>query len=394
MYVLVLSQLLLENGADTKISDNNGMSPLMLASWENNIEMIKLLIEHGASLKEIDNDGFSAFDYISIKNNKNILEVFKNKGLSKQLEDKILTIDTNHGIDKNKLDEWLTEQKNKHELQKLSKILNKFSSDEKIRYTNHPLDEKLNYDIFRKDLEIGFEEISADLESLSDSLHQSISDLLFSEDETIQGWSSEIIKNEIEQGSLSSNLITELQDKVKKLIVVKPNDKKISLLKRFIEIRKSLKKEEDFELNIDLNSLKEITIDKFFTDTKRFEQAIETIFQDINENSKDDTKEVIVEASEISIDKVNMIEIRIIHIDSHSSQNSEDLKDTISKNGGNFKSIYNNLLSVCDWSIDTVCSDGRYRIEYLYPQIDNNKPHCNPIEDTIRSFTHILRFYK
>lgn len=281
-----------------------------------------------------------------------------------------------------------------HTPKALSDILKKFSSDERIKYSNHIFDKKIDYDTFIKNLKIGFTEISHELESLSPTLYQSISDLFFSEDEAIQGWSSQVIKNEIEQGNLSSNLINELQEKLKNIIVVKPKDKKISLLKRFIDIRKELKKVNNFEIKIDLNYLKEHDIDKFFTDTKRFEQAIKTVFKDINENMKDDTKNVVIEADELVIDTINMIEIRIIHINSCSSQNSQFLKETINKNGGNFKSIYNNLLSVCDWSVDTVCSDGRYRIDYLYPQIDNNKPHCTPVEDTIKGFTHILRFYK
>jgi len=281
-----------------------------------------------------------------------------------------------------------------HTPKALLDILNKFSSDEKIKYTNHTFDKDIDYDIFIQKLKIGFEEICTNLEILSPTLYKSINDLLFSEDEDIQGWSSTVIKDEIEQGNLNSDLINKLQEKVKSLIVVKPNDKEISLLQRFIEIRKEFKKVNNFEIKIDLNGLKEISIDKFFTDTQRFEQAIKIIFKDINENSKDSTKKVIVEANEDTINGMPMVEIRIIHIDSESLTNSENLKKAITKNGGNFKSIYNNLLSVCDWSIDTVCSDGRYRIDYLYPQIDNNKPHCIPLEDTIRGFTHILRFYK
>lgn len=281
-----------------------------------------------------------------------------------------------------------------HNPEALSKLLQKFSSDERLKYTNHTFDKDINYDTFMNDLRIGFGEISNDLNILTTTLYKSISDLLFSKDETIQGWSSTLIKNEIEKGNLKGNLINELQEKVKKIIVVKPNDKKNKLLKRLIEIKKELKKVNDFEIEIDLDYLKEHDIDKFFTDTQRFEQAIKTIFQDINENMKDDNKNVVIEADEIVINNIKMIEIRIIHINSCSSQSSQLLKETINTNGGNFKSIYDNLLSVCDWSIDTVCSDGRYRIDYLYPQIDNNKPHCNPIEDTIRGFTHILRFYK
>jgi len=280
-------------------------------------------------------------------------------------------------------------QEKKHTPKALLDILNKFSSDERLRYTNHPLDKKVNYDTFIKDLKIGFEDRCTNLEILSSTLYKSMSDLLFSKDETIQGWSSTLIKNEIEQGNLSSNLINDLQDKVKRLIVVKDEDN-LNLMDRLDNIIKEL----DLKVEIYTDYLGENPIDKFFTDTQRFEQAIKIIFKDINENSKDSTKKVIVEANEDTISGFPMIEIRIIHIDSKSSKSSENLKKAITVNGGNFKSIYNNLLSVCDWSIDTGCSDGRYRIDYLYPQIDNNEPHSTKIDDSIRGFTHILRFYK
>ena len=99
---------------------------------------------------------------------------------------------------------------------------------------------------------------------------------------------------------------------------------------------------------------------------------------------------------ELSVDKndTEMIEIKVIHVNSTSSKTAEALKETIDKNGGNFQTIYKNLISVCDWSIETICQDGkRYRIDYLYPEIDNTKPHYTQIENEIRGFTHILRFY-
>jgi len=271
----------------------------------------------------------------------------------------------------------------------LSKILKKFSSDERLKYTNHPLDEKLDYATLIKSFKVSFEEISSNLKILSPTLYKSINDLLFSRDEDIQGWSSTLIKNEIEQGKLSSNLINDLQEKFKNLIVVK-DENKLSLLDRFDNIIEEL----DLKIKIDLNYLGENPIDKFFTDTKRFEQAVKIIFKDINEHIRENSQGVIVEADEIQIKEIDMLEIKIIHIKSSSSQNSNKLEETLHKNGGNFQSIYKNLISLCDWSVDTLCNDGRYKIDYLYPNIDNNKPHCTKIEDSIRGFTHILRFYK
>ncbi|MDQ7083973.1 MAG: hypothetical protein Q9M36_03175 [Sulfurovum sp.] len=258
-----------------------------------------------------------------------------------------------------------------HTPEALVNILKKFSDDDRLKHTNHILDENFNYNTLIKDFERGFKEISSDLEKLSDTLYQSINDLLFSKDETIQGWSSEIIKNEIKQKNFNSHLINDLQERFKSLIVIK-DEEKLDLFDRFDKIIDEL----DLNIEINLDYLGENPIDKFFTDTKRFEQAIKIIFKDINEHIRDNSQGIIVEADEIPIKGIDILEIKIIHINSSSSQNSNKLEETLHKNGGHFKSIYTNLISLCDWSIDTLCSDGRYKIDYLYPKIDNNKTHC------------------
>ncbi len=384
-----ITKLLIKKGAEINLPNNKGVTPLMLAGWQNDIDTVRLLGKANANVKTMDIDGLVAFDYISynLSTNAAILDIFGKTNIQKQIKEKTLKIDTNHGIDDTRFQEWVKQNNLRHRPKELANILQKFSSDERLMHTNHPWDKQgLSYDDFMADLKIGFGEISDSLEILSDSLNTSISDLLFSTDENIKGWSSSLVKDEIEKGNLNSDLINDLQTRFKNLLVVK-DEEKLSLLDRLDNIIE----QNDLKLKIDLNYLGENDIDKFFTDTKRFEEAIKIIFQDINKNSRDDTRQVIVKANEVTID---MIEIKIIHTDSSSSNESEVLKETINNNGGNFKSIYNNLLSVCDWSVDTVCSDGKYHIDYLYPHIDNNKPHCTPIKDTIKGFTHILRFYK
>jgi hypothetical protein len=249
-------------------------------------------------------------------------------------------------------------------------------------------------------LEEAFKEIEYKLEKLSPSLYHSIHEFLFLKDNEKIGWSSTLIKEEIKRGVLPHNIslntanqpfktFGDAIDNFKGLFVIKQNDKKIKLLKKITRIKKELKLK-----TIDLNDLKLNKIDKFFTDTKRLENALTLIFRDIIENSSEEKQDVVVEADTVFINNTDMIEIKIIHIGSNSPKTAEALEQTIDKNGGNFKSIYKNLISVCDWSIETVCKDGsRYRIDYLYPEIDNSKPHSTLIENEIWGFTHILRFY-
>lgn len=47
--------LLLKNGADTEITDNNYMRPIHYAAQKNNYEIIKLLINHKADINKFDN---------------------------------------------------------------------------------------------------------------------------------------------------------------------------------------------------------------------------------------------------------------------------------------------------------------------------------------------------
>ncbi len=295
----------------------------------------------------------------------------------------------------------------KHNPETLSKVLQKFSSDEKLKYSNHTWDTELNYGVYIENLKQGFERVAENLKILSPELYKEMNNFLFSKDEKNIGWSSKTIEDKINEDispypndiqldttKQPFKTFAEAIDNFKSLFVVKQDDKKLKLFKRITPIRTELKKAPDFKIDINLDNLKETKISKFFTDTKRLIQAIRVILLDINEHVQDDTEVVIIEANEIILKEIDMVEIKIIHINSKASQTSETLKETINKNGGNFQTIYNNLISVCDWSIDTECSNGRYKIDYLYPQIDNNKPHCTKIEDTIRGFTHILRFYK
>jgi len=55
-------KLLLENGADPNIVDNNLYSPLMVASIRNNYNIVKLLVEHGAKVELKNIDGMTALD--------------------------------------------------------------------------------------------------------------------------------------------------------------------------------------------------------------------------------------------------------------------------------------------------------------------------------------------
>jgi len=390
-----------ENSKFEEVEGENFLYTLKLKNDEVNGD-IDVFVNH-ITLKILDTENnITSFEYKKQKENHYYNE---NRGEIIITKKSIIEKDKSGGqrISKytQKENEILDINKTEHNSKALSNILKKFSSNEKLKYTNHPWDvdkfnngQKLTYDNFMKNLEEAWDEIKDDLHKLSKSLYEKIDRFLFDENE--KSFSHTDIKRQLRNGKKPENILfkdgSNFQDKMdefKSLFVIKQNDRNLKLLKKFTKLRKKL----DLSIKLNLDNLKDDNIDKFFTDVETFESALSIILKDINENADEDKKDVVVTAEEPKGE--DYIEVKIIHINSISSQTSDRLKETIDENGGNFKSIYDSLKSLCDWSIDTICSDKkRYKIDFLYPDIDNNKPHIIRIDETIEEFTHILRFKK
>lgn len=67
---------LLINGADPNLPVLNGFSPLMEATRQRNVAMIRLLLAHGASAEQSDNNGQSAIDIAKEQGDKEIQNIF------------------------------------------------------------------------------------------------------------------------------------------------------------------------------------------------------------------------------------------------------------------------------------------------------------------------------
>jgi len=255
----------------------------------------------------------------------------------------------------------------KHDPKRLTTILKKFSSDERLKYTNHPWDgDSLTYDRFISDAEYGFDEIKNDLESLAPELYKALRKLILSKDN---------------RGRWMEKKREEIQKEIKNLMVIKEDDRDLKLLKIFTPFKHKYD-----SLKINLDAIKSLSFTKIFTNREDLCSALDIIFKDITDHFKG-TNYVSVQCKKDE----ESIEIRIIHPYSHSIASSETLKEAI--NGGNFSTIYKNLTSVCDWSIETVCQDKKgYRIDYLDSENDTVKLTCS--DGTPEGFTHILRFYK
>ena len=55
-------RMLLEEGADANISEQHGITPLMIASFYGHITVVELLLRAGSIAELKNNDGFSALE--------------------------------------------------------------------------------------------------------------------------------------------------------------------------------------------------------------------------------------------------------------------------------------------------------------------------------------------
>jgi len=68
---------LLENGARPRVTDQEGLTPLMRAAWNGHIEVMRLLIDAGSQLSGTDDKGNSALDYAEQGGHREIARILK-----------------------------------------------------------------------------------------------------------------------------------------------------------------------------------------------------------------------------------------------------------------------------------------------------------------------------
>lgn len=278
----------------------------------------------------------------------------------------------------------LDTNKSNHNPQALSDKLKKFSSDKRLRYTNHPWTDT-TFENFYTDLNKGWDEIKNDIEILSPSLFESIDKFLFATNNTdTVGFSSDAIKEQLESGNKKPDLIKNLNESIntfKQSILVKndENQKLIDLFERVLD-------KSQLDLDINLEGIEDFT-GRFYTDMRKLEVAIGLILKDINKIDSDAEIKVIADSNK------DPITLKIIHKGSTYNNDSKILLKTIGTTG-NFTSIYDVLKSVCHWDVEAKCADGVKTIHYLYPQRDGVTPYADPKGTAVEGFTHILRFYK
>lgn len=150
------------------------------------------------------------------------------------------------------------------------------------------------------------------------------------------------------------------------------------LYKIFMDFKKSLGSK--FSIKID----SQLKGQDFYTDVHWLKGGINTIFSEIKKREQQNKIEI-----QLKEDNDIFLELHIIQFDSFSDKQVHKLKLEI--NDGDFKTISERFCSLCDWSIETQCLDGNYRINFLR---DKRIDLIETIDYKPKGFTHILRFYK
>jgi TonB family protein len=76
---LTVNEMLVKGAlVDGKKSDN--YTPLMIAAWMGNLDIVKLLIDSGASVNRVSHDQISPIIFATIKNHQNVVEYLLDKG--------------------------------------------------------------------------------------------------------------------------------------------------------------------------------------------------------------------------------------------------------------------------------------------------------------------------
>jgi RNA-directed DNA polymerase len=175
----------------------------------------------------------------------------------------------------------------------------------------------------------------------------------------------------------------------------------VELFKREIEFReetqdfyfevKSLARQELGEFHIKgLETLKHLS---FFTFTSAVLKSIRRIFRMIQ--TRTEHREVVIEGKKLN--DLNHIELRIIHKNSVSYKNSNHNK--LTRPSGDLLEVIKNLISVCDFEIESKFNDGNYKIIYLGESNKityiNNQLEVSPtmqLLSDVQGFTYILKF--
>lgn len=388
-----LVSLLIDKGADIETRDKRGRTPLILACQRRDKEIVTLLLDRGANI-ESKIEHYLAFEVenpllIALQTrNKEIVTLLLEKGASTDIliSGKTLLEYTRTSISKSMFN-LLNNFKNGHNPQKLVNILTNFTIDTPIKYTTHEWRNRIDakyfndFDLFLKDVSEQFKTLGSELKTLSPNLYQKVETFIVSTKNPNSWTSMKNLKPWVEDKKEPFDFPIANEHILFKTI--------IESFKNEIEIRGNMLQEIFLEHKKRLGRKFKITIsdnlkgEKFYTDVETFKNAVDEIFREVEKYAKEQNEyEIEVELFKPQND---FIELHIIHSNSTSTREAEELLERIKQEKGDsvLKRYFKNL---CDWEIKASCKNSHFRIDCFSEEIKSiEKP---------KGFTHIMRFYK
>jgi len=342
---------------DINIRDQDGNTALMVASKMNRLDIVNILLKYHPNP--------------NVKN--------KNNEESWELSDNTEII--------NKLLEFQDEYNLTNQPEKLVKLLTNFTIDTPIKYTTHEwrnrIDDKYfdDFDLFLQDIGEQFKNLGSELETLSPNLYRKVEAFIVSSKNPNSWQSMKDLKPWVEEKKEPLNfhianeniLFREIIESFKNDIEMREN----MLQEIFLEHKKRLGRK--FKITISDN----LKGEKFYTDVETFKNAVDEIFREIEKYAKEQNEYEI--EVELFKPENNFIELHIIHINSTSTREAQELLERIKQEKGDsvLRRYFKNL---CDWEIKASHKNNNFTIDCFNEEIKN-------IEKA-KGFTHIMRFYK
>ncbi|MBP3193999.1 hypothetical protein [Natronogracilivirga saccharolytica] len=354
-------------------------------------------------------------DHNSVKND---VEVIKKKlrEISDAIDGKVDTIKSSNTTKKDSKEQQGSSSKTVHNPQRLVNLLSSFRKNgSALKYSVHSWDlglEYNDYNSFLGKLEKEYKAISWDLQELKPFLQAKCRTFLLIKEVGNEGWGFDRIK----AGWSSPELANWCSENPGRNPFEWPykfsNPDKDIHFSNFGDVINHFKNE--IEVREEGNQLRKLVIDElkrasllspssefnrpilqnlesktFYTDVQWFRSAIALIFKEIKKrrDELEECKDITIEALE---DKESVV-LKIVHYNSFSEGNSIKVNNKLTSIGGDFDSIKDKLMNLCDWSIETKFKEGFFRLNYLCSNSDI--PFKEEI-DGCKGFTHILKFYK
>jgi len=371
----------LKHGINKDRRDDKGRTALMHACKLGKKKIVKVLMKNGAAIDIDDNEGNDVWDHASLSGEEEILELLKN------------------------YDELSAPNHNPREL---VKILSNFTRDTPMKYTTHDWDfgsinntEHKDFKGFLGAIKKQWRKLEEELSELSPSLHKKVYNFLLNENKDTDGWfgkdnisigwsSLDGLDSWCNDGNKPSKFNLDQSYIVDNKEISTFGDI-INLFKQEIEIRKEHNMLEKIFIDIENELADNFSVEtkhfrekNFYTDIQTFKEALSNIFSEIQ---KREFPEIQIKAIDETGD---YIDISIIQIGSLAQQSSNNMLQEVEN--GNFQSIKELLINLCDWSIESSFEGENFRVNYL--RSDKNILAIEPLDYDPIGFTYRLRFYK